>query len=193
MRINTHSQRGVSLIESLIAMVILAFSMMSLAGMQARMLVDSRTANLRAIAIGHIDDLTNRMTINRNAAIGLPNATPPVPSAYELDWGNEKTEETCTNNSTGNAIGNCTATQLAQADLFEWRKRLSESIPGANAKIFQSPNDFRQIGIAIAWPINTSALLKDNASNTKLFSLNELEHGVDCPTNRICHLIYVQP
>jgi hypothetical protein len=38
--------------------------------LQARMLVESRTANHRAVAIGFIDDLSNRMLLNRDRRYG---------------------------------------------------------------------------------------------------------------------------
>jgi type IV fimbrial biogenesis protein FimT len=74
-------QRGLSLIESLIALVVLAVGVMGLAGVQARMLVESRTANHRAVAIGFIDDLSNRMLLNRDAAMA---------NNYALAWGATK-------------------------------------------------------------------------------------------------------
>ena len=54
-------QSGLSLIESLVALVVLALGVMGLAGVQTRLLVETRTANSRAIAVQLIDDLTNRM------------------------------------------------------------------------------------------------------------------------------------
>ena len=181
MQLTAQHQRGVSLIESLIAMVILAFAMMSLAGMQARLLVDSRIANVRAIAVGQIDDITNRMIMNRNEALA---------GTYNLAWGAVKALPNCTNNGSQNTMGTCTASQLAQADLFEWRTRLLASIPSANATIFQSSTDMRQIGVAIAWPANESRAASAGASK---FTLTGVMNGVDCPATFICHLVYVQP
>ena len=181
MQLTAQHQRGVSLIESLIAMVILAFSMMSLAGMQARLLVDSRTANVRAIAVGHIDDITNRMIMNRNEALA---------GNYNLTWGANQTAQNCTSTGNGNTMGTCTAAQLAQVDLNEWRTRLIASIPSANATIFQSATDFRQIGIAIAWPANESP---NATAGIGAFAITTAANGVACPSTFICHLVYVQP
>ena len=62
-------QHGMSLIESLVALLVLALGIMGLAGVQARMLAENRTTNSRAIAVSLIEDLANRMQLNRDAAL----------------------------------------------------------------------------------------------------------------------------
>ena len=170
-------QYGLSLIEALVALVVLALGVMGLAGVQTRLLVESRTANHRATAIGLIDDLTNRMLLNRDAAIA---------NSYALAWSTTPAAQNCTTNV-------CTGAQLAQSDLNLWRTALNV-LPSGNARVFQSPNDARQIGIAIAWSANeSSAADTDSVKYNKPFAITAALNGVDCPANAICHLVYVQP
>lgn len=174
-------QRGLSLIEAMVSMVVLALGMMSLAGVQARLLVESRTTNARATAVGLIDDLTNRMLLNRDAALA---------NSYALAWSATQAAQDCTTNP-------CTGAQLAQSDLNTWRASVLASLPSANVKVFQSPNDSRQIGIAIAWMPNESKAQGTTTANKAIynnpFAITAAANGVDCPTNFICHLVYVQP
>ena len=178
---NVLRQRGISLMESLIALVVLALGVMGLAGIQTRFLVDTRTSNYRAVAIGLIDDLNNRMLLNRNAA--LSNPTP-----YALGWTDAAT-------AAQNCVANqCTGAQLAQSDLNQWRAAVAAALPGAKASIFLSPNDPRQVGIAIAWNANEGkAADTDTAKYMSPFDVTDALNGVACPANSICHFAYVQP
>lgn len=171
-------QRGLSLIESLVSLLVLALGIMGLAGVQSRLLVESRTANHRATAIGLIDDLTNRILLNRNAAIA---------GNYTLAWDATKAVQDC-------VTSQCTGAQLAQSDLNLWRTNVVAALPGGNATIFQSANDSRQIGIAVAWSANeSSAADADAATYNNPFTVTAANNGVDCPASSICHVVYVQP
>ncbi|MBT0569285.1 type IV pilus modification protein PilV [Curvibacter sp. CHRR-16] len=165
-----------TLIESLIALLVLAVGLLGLAGVQARMLVENRTSNQRAVAISLIDDMFNRMRNNRDAATA---------GGYTSDWSATVAVQNCTSTS-------CTATQLAQSDLNQWRSNISALLPGGDAKIFTSSTDARQIGIAIAWPANESSAASSSAY-TSPFAITTASQGVACPDNLICHLVYVQP
>ena len=186
-RASNHCQRGISLIESMIAMVVLALGIMGLAGVQSRLLVESRTSNYRAIAVGLIDDLNNRMVLNRVAALGPLLDNTLTDTAYKLSWGASATAvQDC-------ATANCTGAQLARSDLNQWRASLGAALPGADATIFLSPTDGRQIGVAIAWRANESKAADNDSSYTSPFAVTAANAGVTCPSGSICHFAYVQP
>jgi type IV pilus assembly protein PilV len=172
-----------SLIESLIALLVLALGVMALAGVQTRLLVESRTANSRATAIGVIDDLNNRIALNRSSAIA---------GNYALAWGATVTAQDC-------VTSQCTGAQLAQSDLNLWRANVASVLPAGNASVFQSANDPRQIGISVAWAANESSVNTSKFSTADAvkydnpFKVDAANSGVDCPANSICHIVYVQP
>jgi type IV pilus assembly protein PilV len=174
-------QRGISLMESLIALVVLALGIMGLAGVQTRVLAESRTSNHRAVAIGLIDDLNNRMLLNRNAALASP--TP-----YALDWADAATAaQDC-------KTAQCSGGELAQSDLNEWRASVAAALPGGSASVFLSPTDSRQVGIAIGWNANEGKAADTDTDKYKSpFAVTADLHGVECPANSICHFAYVQP
>ena len=62
-------QRGLTLLESLAALVVLALGILGLLAAQTRMLVETRTTNSRATAIRQIVDLGERIKLNRAAAL----------------------------------------------------------------------------------------------------------------------------
>jgi type IV pilus assembly protein PilV len=171
-------QRGLSLIESLIALLVLSIGILGLAGVQARLLVEGRTANSRATAVGLVDDLANRILLNRDSAIA---------GNYTLAWGATKAVQDC-------ATAQCSGSQLAQSDLNLWRAALTTALPGGDASVFQSATDTRQIGIAVAWTANESkAADADSAAYNSPFAVTAALNGIACPANLICHVVYVQP
>ena len=177
-------QSGLSLIESLVALVVLALGILGLAGVQTRLLVETRTANSRATAVGLIDDLTNRMALNRLAAVGRPLPLPAVNSLYTFEWGAAMP-------ASQNCANPCTAAQMAQSDLFLWRTAVNAALPGAQARVFQltaANGDPRQLGIALGWPLNERTT--DPTYNTPFNTTNV---NVTCPATLICHVVYVQP
>jgi type IV pilus assembly protein PilV len=166
----------------MVALFVLGLGILGLAGVQTRMLVESRTGNYRAIAVGLIDDLNNRMLLNRAAAIDATG------SKYALAWDAAATAvKDCVTNS-------CSGTDLAQSDLNQWRDALGKALPGGIASIFVSPTDPLQIGIAVGWNANEGkAADVDSAKYHAPFTVTAANAGVDCPTSSICHFVYVRP
>lgn len=61
-------QRGASMIEVLVTIVIIAFGLLGMAGLQSRMQVSEMEAYQRAQALVLLNDMANRIATNRNAA-----------------------------------------------------------------------------------------------------------------------------
>jgi type IV pilus assembly protein PilV len=80
-------QRGITLLESLIAIVVAALGILGILGVQMRTLTDTQTSMRRAQAIRLIEDLSERMKVNPNALSGINTyvtgwtATPPTTAA----------------------------------------------------------------------------------------------------------------
>ena len=165
---------GLSLLESLTAMLILALGVGGLAWTQARLLVDGRQTNARATAILLIGDLNDRMLFNQATA---------ARGGYRLAWGDTPAAVDCRNRS-------CSGTELAQADLNAWRTALSQALPAGNASVFGSSSDPRQIGIAVSWSIQERS---DAQAYRAPFVATAATLGVDCPADQHCHVAYIQP
>lgn len=171
-------QRGLSLIESLVALLVLALGIMGLAGVQARMVAETRTTNSRAIAVSLIDDITNRMLLNRDHAIaGGYNLAFAAPAPVASN---------CT-------AGTCTNVQIANTDLAAWRASVVALLgQGGQSAVFQAFPDTRQVGVMIAWPANEGKAADSDATYIAPF---DVVSGVatNCPVGSICHLVYVRP
>ena len=183
-------QHGVSMIESLVALLVLALGILGMAGVQTRVLVDTRTANHRATAMGLINDMTNRMLLNREQMVNYYTNTSTYPNTN--GWNATVALVPPTNCLVNDAAATpCTSIQMAQADLNQWLNTIRTTLPSGDARIFESGTDQRQIGIAIAWSANESANAPLDANSP--LAVTTGQNGVDCPANLICHIVYVQP
>jgi type IV pilus assembly protein PilV len=73
-------QRGTSMIEVLITVVILAFGLLGLAGMQSRLQVSEMEAYQRSQALVLLEGMASRIALNRrNATLGLYETGPDNP------------------------------------------------------------------------------------------------------------------
>lgn len=175
-----HRQCGVSLIESLVALLLLALGVLGLAGLQAGTLAQARNANARAAAVQMANDLLERMQMN---PLSRTPAGVSASSLYETAWGSPSRPATdCRSRP-------CTGTELALHDLAQWKQAWQTALPGADARVFRSSADPRQIGVMLGW---------SDAGNTR-FSQPTMPAATgdganaQCPTGFTCHLVYVRP
>jgi type IV pilus assembly protein PilV len=174
------SQAGIALMETLVALVVLALGLLGLVAAQTRLAAESRSSAQRAVAVGLIDDLGNRMLINREAALL---------GRYDMAWGATPSTVNCT-------TANCTADQRAKYDLHQWMQALQASLPAGTATVFRSTTDPRQIGVAVSWAAREGgASADDRAARLALLSsgFQANSGGVSCPAGSYCQLVYVQP
>lgn len=108
-----HTQRGTSLIEVLVTIVILAIGLLGLAGLQARLQASEMEAYQRAQALVLLNDMASRIATNRANSADYVTATPLGVGAT-----------TCNDTST-----------IQKTDASEWCKALQgagETLGGGN-------------------------------------------------------------
>ncbi len=177
-----HRQRGVSLIESLVALLLLALGVLGLAGLQAGTLAQARHANARAAAVQMANDLLERMQMNPamerhssgEASSGL---------LYEMGWGAPSEPATdCRSRA-------CTGPELARHDLSQWKRAWQSTLPGADARVFRSRTDPQQIGVMLGW----SDVATTPFTQSALSVAQSDDPNAQCPAGFTCHLVYVRP
>lgn len=104
-------QRGATLIEVAITVLILSTSLLAMATLQARSLQFNKGSSVRSQANVYAYDILDRIRINRGgASSGI--------EGYSADYGAAPT---------GNS--------LAVSDVTEWRQSLANALPGGEGKI----------------------------------------------------------
>ena len=120
--IKRKSQRGTTLIETLVALVVLSVGLLGIAALQMTTLRNNRGAHLRSQAQVMAYDIADRMRANRTAALA---------NAYVIAIA-----------ATPSGSG------LALADLQEWKNTLAATLPGGDARISRTGEMFE---IRIQW------------------------------------------
>lgn len=120
------SQRGLTLIEVLVAIVVLAVGLLGVAGLQLTALKNGQQSYTRSQASTLAYEIADRMRANRLQAglgayvvNGSPSATPATPTA-----------------GADCSAAACTPAQLAQADISAWYTNLQNALPGGAGRIY---------------------------------------------------------
>lgn len=131
---------GVTLIEVLVTMVIVAVGLLGLAGMQVRGLSIQKDAHGRAIATQLALDIADRMRSNVGAVADYRFVTAYPTGAYTAP-GAPNCE-----------AGVCTATQQAQFDVDRWFARVrGGALPGGWARIDAAPGGGAAWDVTLMW------------------------------------------
>lgn len=181
-----YRQRGITLLESLIALIVVALGILGIIGVQMRTLSDTQTTVRRAQAIGLIDDLGERMKVNPNAMGNM--------SSYVSNWSTTLPTPAASPNCAAVA---CVSDDLAAYDLAEWKRLVQRTLPLGDANVFRAKGEGtdasadahrRQWGVMIRWRENEKSQDSDYVD-----SINAAADGgdVSCGTGYTCHLQYI--
>nr|WP_035202089.1 type IV pilus modification protein PilV [Acidovorax sp. CF316] len=178
---NKSAQHGVSLIESLVAIVVMSLGILGILGVQMRTLSDTQTGVRRAQAIRLIEDLSERMKVNPNALGNI--------NSYKSAFGATPTGGDCKTSA-------CDNSQLAVYDITQWKQLVKTNLPGADAEIFvvadETDGSRRQLGVMVSWRENErSTDTSATGYKTPLVATTIGGSGITCPANSSCHLQYI--
>ncbi len=135
-RFNSINQsHGVSMIENLIALLVISIGLLGLAGLQASTLRNATDATYRATAVQQAKDMVNRIIVNTaGVTAGNYSAIPPAPPSP----------------ATFCDAATCTAAQLAVFDAWEWNTANTNMLPGGGGTV---------VGIPLAIPSPNPSLV----------------------------------
>jgi type IV pilus assembly protein PilV len=106
--------RGITMIEAMVALVVIAVGMLGIAGLYMASLQAGRTANLRVQAVNLASEMADRIRANRDGR-----------DAYNLAAGSLPGAVTCSGST------DCTPAQLAQSDQNIWVTAIRAALPGS--------------------------------------------------------------
>lgn len=141
-------QKGLSLLEVLIALVLLAVGLLGIAGLQITGIRYAHNASLRYQAMLQVVDMADRMRANQ---LGLD------AGSYNNISGT---------GSDPNCISSgCTPAQMAQTDRFEWNTTNARTLPSGAGTIVNNGNRFT---ITVSWREMEGALTNPTAQQVQL-------------------------
>ncbi len=128
-------QKGFTLVEVLVALVVMSVGMLGIAALYLEGLRAGRTALYRTTAITLAADMADRIRANRNAGLAYAGTGPGAASG-------------CVNGPV-----DCTAAELAADDWLDWSTRLSAQLPeGASGEVVVAGAAPATYTITVAWP-----------------------------------------
>jgi type IV pilus assembly protein PilV len=178
---NAGNQIGVTLIEVLIAVIILSIGLLGIAGLQVATAKFRMGSSARAMTANLYSDYTDRVRLNPsmsgpNAVTGavdpsLSSSTDSSRYAYQDTWANQQAVTTTSLSSTicdASSSTVCTPSDRATYDMLTWRKRVREGLP--QGAVYVQGNRQSGITVTLMWfdkdntdkQVNTN----DGTSNT---------------------------
>lgn len=131
------TQKGFTLIEVLVAILVLSIGLLGLAMLQVESLKHNTDAYYRTQATMLAYEIIDRMRANSDAALNGDYVSATAPA----------TPETC-----GDTTGGCgSKTALAQYDLSVWYQKLSQAVPAASGAPSTITIAGTQITVTINW------------------------------------------
>lgn len=140
-------QKGFSLLEVLISIIILSFGLLGMVGMLATALQANKEARLQSSAINLARELGELMRANKD----IGTLTTSTANPYLIDWNSGSAIPAAgTNCLTGDCYSSSATTKLAIAtfDVREWTTRVNTELPGARVVVCFDDAPFNGSGIA---------------------------------------------
>ena len=173
-------QHGITLVEVLVSIVVLALGLLGILGVQMRTLAETQTGVRRAQAIRLIADLSERIHANPDAL------DPHVLAEYVTGW-----DTTLTAGAACAAQPGCAPDALASEQISEWRQSVAQNLPSGNAMTFLTPGGM-QLGVLVSWRQNERSQDDDYVIHLQAVAATDSgNQEVTCPAGHICHLQYI--
>jgi type IV pilus assembly protein PilV len=112
---------GFTLIEVLIAVLVLGIGLLGVAGLQSVALSMNQGSYVRTQATVLARDISDRMRTNRQAA---------TDAAYDMSGGASASEQTACETTSG-----CNPSALAGHDLYRWNQSVAATLPNGEAHV----------------------------------------------------------
>lgn len=125
-------QRGFTLVESLVALVVISVGMLGIAAMYVEGLRAGRTSVYRSTAVELVADMADRIRAN---------------SLGEAAYAGAAAESGCVNGAV-----DCSPAELAADDLFWWTQSIGGRLPaGEGVVAYAAGGDTNQYTIVVTW------------------------------------------
>lgn len=137
-RIDRRARRplGFSLIETMVALVVLSVGMIGIAALYGQSLGAGRTALFRSQAVNLVSDMADRIRLNRLGQMSYQDAEPA--------------DNGC--DPAGGGGVDCTPEQVAAYDLYVWQREIERVLPDGGGQVFVDPaSNPAKYTIRVSW------------------------------------------
>jgi type IV pilus assembly protein PilV len=160
----SRASRGFTLIEVLVALIIIAVGMLGIAKIQALAYASTGTASLRSLAAIEASSLASAMRVNRGYWTVAPQPL-TITIAGATFNASDGTLNAANNCVAGVGVTPCTPSALASADLQTWVTALNKALPNVTGTIScPTPNP---VGTPLGCTVQISWSERNTAINTQ--------------------------
>ncbi|AKJ28135.1 type IV pilus modification protein PilV [Caldimonas brevitalea] len=157
-------QRGLSMIEILVSVVIMSLGILSLAALLTNATRYNKTTEYRSVATLLANDMADRMRANRDAV---------VDGSYTTALPTYNVNATEPPKGTGCEATECTPAQMATRDLADWKHALFNALPQGDGYLLLDAED-NAVDVWVAW--------LDPAANSDETTVGDGATVKECPT-----------
>jgi type IV pilus assembly protein PilV len=164
MNVSMIRHHGYSLLEVLVALVIISIGVLGIAAMQATALAGTHSSQSESLAAIEARSLADAMLANGGywASAAAPTTTVTITYA-----GSTPTISNANLSGGGSCLTSCTAQEMAAADLNNWANEYINQVPTAtDAKIDCNPTAPPVCTIQLDWTQKTTAISGGTQSTT---------------------------
>lgn len=173
------SQSGVSLIEVLVSMLVLALGMVGLAALQARTVSYQLGSGQRAQLSGLLADYAERVRSNLNQAPGVAASSGYL---YDATWSNQAADVAAASVDCAASGASCSGAALASYDMAQWRSAVRRSLPRGSVRV---TGDART-GINVTFMWTDKDRTQDGVNGRALVTINECATGTTGMARQTC-------
>lgn len=148
--LNRAKQRGLAMIETLIAILVLAVGVIGAAGMQLSALRTSQQSAARTAALELASEIADKMRANDHA-MSTDSGNPFVGLDYRTSDAPRAPGASCYGDA------HCDPSQLASFDVYEWERRLKSVLPAARAVICRDAHPWDKDAHAYRWACDAAS------------------------------------
>lgn len=165
-RSEVDAERGASLIEVLVAIVVLSIGLLGIAGLQAATTKYKINTWSRSAASQLVSDLSERIRINPDVAGSNFTTGVNAASSYALGttWAAQETRPTI-DKDCAKATIDCTPAERAAYDMASWRLRVRDAMPRGSVNVAGDKRDGFQV--TLLW-MDTEATDKGKSADSAL-------------------------
>lgn len=150
----SRTQHGASLIEVLVAILLVALGILAMAALQVNSTRVAKTSEFRAMGALLAADLADRMRANRGGVFYRATETSAPTSQYKFETsypadGDVTVPSAPTTCNTSTA--SCSATAMAAYDLQTWRRAVAASLPGGWVRVSEVDASDQGVDIWLMW------------------------------------------
>lgn len=140
-------QRGVTLVEVLVSILLMSFALLGMAALQTQSLASQTSATARGGISALLSDVTDRLRTNLSQSPGYDTGNPTPAFFLDATWASQLTLPAAPAIDCNTTI--CLAPARATYDLTTWRRKVRAELPSGSAMVQGS--DQAGVNITLMW------------------------------------------